>query len=375
MKKFLPLILLAVALGISYLLISIQPKAKKIETPSLITPVEYLVAKAKPTTIRIESEGILQPRIETQFISPVAGQVIEIGENFYPGRFFQKGEVLFKLDDSDYKFQVKNAETNLAQAELAFELEKALSVQAKKDWEKLNLGEANDLVLRKPQLKQAKKNLESAQVSLTFAQEQLEDTVFRAPYSGYLLSRTIDLGTEITGGMSGPIASAYSSGDAEIRLPLTESERLLIDTKNLNENTVRLYDSDKLVAQGKIQRIEASLNPNNRLFYAVALIENAFPEDNQIHTSEMFRGQYLDAMIDGILIDKAFTLPNEAIRESSTIYTITNQNQLVEKNITVISSNSKQVIVSTGLDDGDRVVVSPVPFYINGMSVKPILKP
>ena len=375
MKKFLPLILLAVALGISYLLISIQPKAKKIETPSLITPVEYLVAKAKPTTIRIESEGILQPRIETQFISPVAGQVIEIGENFYPGRFFQKGEVLFKLDDSDYKFQVKNAETNLAQAELAFELEKALSVQAKKDWEKLNLGEANDLVLRKPQLKQAKKNLESAQVSLTFAQEQLEDTVFRAPYSGYLLSRTIDLGTEITGGMSGPIASAYSSGDAEIRLPLTESERLLIDTKNLNENTVRLYDSDKLVAQGKIQRIEASLNPNNRLFYAVALIENAFPEDNQIHTSEMFRGQYLDAMIDGILIDKAFTLPNEAIRESSTIYTITNQNQLVEKSITVISSNSKQVIVSTGLDDGDRVVVSPVPFYINGMSVKPILKP
>ena len=375
MKKFLPLILLAVALGISYLLISIQPKAKKIETPSLITPVEYLVAKAKPTTIRIESEGILQPRIETQFISPVAGQVIEIGENFYPGRFFQKGEVLFKLDDSDYKFQVKNAETNLAQAELAFELEKALSVQAKKDWEKLNLGEANDLVLRKPQLKQAKKNLESAQVSLTFAQEQLEDTVFRAPYSGYLLSRTIDLGTEITGGMSGPIASAYSSGDAEIRLPLTESERLLIDTKNLNENTVRLYDSGNLVAQGKIQRIEASLNPNNRLFYAVALIENAFPEDNQIHTSEMFRGQYLDAMIDGILIDKAFTLPNEAIRESSTIYTITNQNQLVEKNITVISSNSKQVIVSTGLDDGDRVVVSPVPFYINGMSVKPILKP
>lgn len=375
MKKILPLILLAVALGISYLLISIQPKAKKIETPSLITPVEYLVAKAKPTTIRIESEGILQPRIETQFISPVAGQVIEIGENFYPGRFFQKGEVLFKLDDSDYQFQVKNAETNLAQAELAFKLEKALSVQAKKDWEKLNLGEANDLVLRKPQLKQAKKNLESAQVSLTFAQEQLEDTVFRAPYSGYLLSRTIDLGTEITGGMSGPIASAYSSGDAEIRLPLTESERLLIDTKNLNENTVRLYDSGKLVAQGKIQRIEASLNPNNRLFYAVALIENAFLEDNQIHTSEMFRGQYLDAMIDGILIDKAFTLPNEAIRESSTIYTITNQNQLVEKNITVISSNSNQVIVSTGLEDGDRVVVSPVPFYINGMSVKPILKP
>ena len=138
MKKFLPLILLAVALGISYLLISIQPKAKKVDTPSLITPVEFLVAKAKPTTIRIESEGILQPRIETQFISPVAGQVIEIGGNFYPGRFFQKGEVLFKLDDSDYKFQVKNAETNLAQAELAFELEKALSVQAKKDWEKLN---------------------------------------------------------------------------------------------------------------------------------------------------------------------------------------------------------------------------------------------
>ena len=358
----------------SYLLVTFQPKASKIESSPLITKVEYLEVNAKPTQVRIETEGILKPRIESQFISPVNGQVIHIGNNFYPGKFFKSGEVLFKLDASDYEDRLKNAETNLAQAELRYAQEAALAIQASKDWEKLKLGKANDLVLRKPQLKQAEKQLESAKAALAFAKRELADTVFKAPYSGYLLTRNIDLGTEISGGISGSVASAFASGDGEIRLSLNEDEKRLIETDKLSNNRVRFYDSGQLVATGYIDRLEASLNPNNRLFYAVAVIEDALPGDNDIYTSSVFRGQFLNAYIDGISFEKAFTLPSEAIRGSSNVYLINKSNQLVEKEIKITSSNSQDFIVTEGLKDGDRVVLGPVPFFIEGMSVNPSLQ-
>lgn len=376
MKKFLPLIIIIFAIVVSYLLITFQPKASKIESSPLITKVEYLEVNAKPTQVRIESEGILKPRIESQFISPVNGQVIHIGNNFYPGKFFKSGEVLFKLDARDYEDRLKNAETNLAQAELRYAQEAALAIQAAKDWEKLKLGKANDLVLRKPQLKQAEKQLESAKAALAFAKRELADTVFKAPYSGYLLSRNIDLGTEISAGLSGAgaVASAFASGDGEIRLSLNEDEKRLIQTDTLSKNRVQFYDSGQLVATGHIDRLEASLNPNNRLFYAVAVIKDALKGDNQIHASSVFRGQFLNAYIEGLTFEKAYTLPSEAIRGSSNVYLINKSNQLVEKEVIIANSNSQTVIVTEGLKDGDRVVVGPVPFFIQGMSVNPSLQ-
>lgn len=374
MKKFLPLILIIPALGISFLLITFQPKPTKVEIPPLITKVEFLRAESATTQISIQTEGILKPKTESQFISPVNGQVIFIGDNFYPGKYFKKNEVLFKLDASDYEDRLKNAETNLAQSELRYEQERALALQAARDWEKLNLGQATDLALRKPQLKQAKKMLESAQAAVAFAKRELQETVFRAPYSGYLLNKTIDLGTEITGGFSGPVASAFASGDAEIRLPLNENEKGLINTDTLKANRVRFYDAGKLITTGSIDRLEASLNPNNQLFYAVAVIKDALPENNEIHSAPVFRGQFLSAFIDGVIFDKAYTLPNEAIRGSSMLYLINSSNQLEEREIKIASTSDSHVVVTEGLEDGDRVVLGPVPFYIQGMSVNPILK-
>ena len=108
--------------------------------------------------------------------------------------------------------RLKVAEFQLAQAKLSLAEQKALAKQAKADWEKLDFGQANDLVLRKPQLNQAIASLASAEASFNSAKSDLEDTVFKAPYSGYLLSRNIDLGTVVNGNTASPVAQAYAVG-------------------------------------------------------------------------------------------------------------------------------------------------------------------
>jgi len=333
-----------------------------------------MLAESKPTQITLQSEGILMPKVESQLIPEVSGKVIEIRENFYPGKFFEEGELLFQIDPIDYEDRLKKAELGLAQAELIFLEQNALSEQALLDWQKLDLGTPNDLVLRKPQLKQAEKNLASAQANLELASRELSKTRFTAPYSGYLLNRSIDLGTVVNGSMSGPVALAYASGDGEVRLSLNEREKELLKAQDVGRNKVRLMHSstNSLLAEGFIDRVEASLNPKNRLFYSVALVKNAFLEKDSGLNSQLSRGQYLKAEIDGIILETAFTVPNVALHRLNTVYVINSDNLLVEKQVSVVQSNSHHTIISSGLSDSDRIVISPIAYYVKGMEVEPI---
>ena len=374
MKNKITLTAIIAVLLISSLLFWIQPKASKADNPRLITKVEYMLAESKPTQITLQSEGILMPKVESQLIPEVSGKVIALGENFYPGKFFELGELLFKMDPIDYEDRLKKAELGLAQAELIFLEQTALSEQALLDWQKLDLGNPNDLVLRKPQLKQAEKNLASAQANLELASRELSKTRFTAPYSGYLLNRSIDLGTVVNGSMSGPVALAYASGDGEVRLSLNEREKELLKAQDVGRNKVRLVhaSTNSLLAEGFIDRVEASLNPKNRLFYSVALVENAFPEKDSGPNPQLSRGQYLKAEIDGIILEAAFTVPNVALHRLNTVYVINSENLLVEKQVSVVQSNSHHTIISHGLNPDDRIVISPIAFYVKGMEVEPI---
>ena len=376
MKKFLPLYILLGAIFICALLLQFRPKPKKVETPRLVPPVEYLIVEAKDTQIIIESEGILKPKIESAFISEVSGKVIHIGQNFYPGSYFETGETLFKIDPLAYEERLKLAEFQLAQAKLYLAEQKALSEQAKADWEKFDFGEANDLVLRIPQLNQAIARLESAEASVNTAKSDLEDTVFKAPYSGFLISRNIDLGTVVNGNMASPVAQAYAAGNGEVRLPINEREKQLLTLQGSLSNNVRFYhaSSKTLLAEGTIERIEATLNSNNRLFYCVGEITNAFSNEDTLYKSPLQRNQFLVAEIEGQTINSASTIPNSALRNNEYVYTINEENRLVQKKVTVIYKNKDSVIISEGLDAVEKIVISPIPFFVENMAVEPVAK-
>ena len=374
MKNKITIISAFAVLLISSLLYWIQPKANKASSPRLITKVEYILAEAKPTQITLQSEGILMPKVESQLISEVSGKVISISDNFYPGKFFESGELLFQIDPIDYEDKLKRAELGLAQSELLFLEQTAQSEQALLDWEKLDLGTPNGLVLRKPQLKQAEKNLASARANLELASRELDKTGFKAPFSGYILNRSIDLGTVINGRVSGPVALAYASGDGEVRLSLNEREKNLLKAIDMGDNKVRFIHAskDSVIAEGTIDRVEASLNPQNRLFYSVAVVKDAFPNKSSLPLSKLYRGQYLKAEIDGQILESAFTLPNGAVHRLNTVYVINEDNFLEEKQVTIVQSNSNHTIISDGLNPDDRIVISPIAFYVKGMEVEPI---
>jgi len=136
--------------------------------------------------------------------------------------------MLAQVDPRDYEIALILADANVAQASATLAEEQALAKQAAADWRNLGRrGSPSDLTLRKPQLAAAEANLAGARGQVQRAQLDLERTTIAAMYDGRISAKQVDLGQYVNTGSS--LAQIYSTGNAEIRLPLTSNQLQFID--------------------------------------------------------------------------------------------------------------------------------------------------
>ena len=152
-KAIIPLIVLAVFIIVALLIFNNPPEAKRSHLPSKPQlTVETLALKQAPYQVRLQSYGTVRPRIESQLVAQVSGQIVEVSPQFRNGGFFERGDQLVRIDSRDYEAEVNIAKAALISAEQLLAEEQARSEQALEDWRRLgNTTQASDLVLRKPQ--------------------------------------------------------------------------------------------------------------------------------------------------------------------------------------------------------------------------------
>ncbi len=226
MKRILlPFVIFVVLIAVGMLVLRNPPEANRGGGPKgPQTVVEVITVQPRDYPITVASYGTVQPRTRSVLVAQVAGQIVDVAENFRAGGFFSKGDVLLNIDPRDYEAAVSIAEATLMDALQAEAQEQARAEQAQIDWQRIGEpGEVpSDLVLRKPQLKAAEARVVSARSSLTRAKLDLERTSIRAPYSGRVLRQSVDLGQVVTGGAQ--LGEVYATDYAEVRLPLRTAD-------------------------------------------------------------------------------------------------------------------------------------------------------
>jgi len=158
------LALIAGAVVFYKFLVATGPEPKQRPAPRHLPVVETMTLDAVDYRVKLPSQGIVEPRTETQLTAEVAGKVSRIDDAFLGGAAFEEGEILIELDDRDYRTALKRAQAALVQAKAALVQAEAETAKAREDWERLNLeGEPSDLALRLPQLREAEANVEAAE--------------------------------------------------------------------------------------------------------------------------------------------------------------------------------------------------------------------
>ena len=371
-----PILVILIGSFFAFLISVSSPKPKKgIELPKP-TPVFYEVVTKKNITLKIFTNGEVKPLNEINLISQVSGQIVEAADEFVEGGIIKAGSPLVWIDDRDYKLAVISAESRVAQASKLLEREIAESELAKNDWEELGLGEASPLTLRIPQLKEAEAAEKAALADLEKAKLNLERTIVKLPFQGIIREKKTGVGQFV--GAGSILATAFSTEEVLIALPLTDTELSYLglplayeEEKPFTGPKVKFLSSvsnKTFEWEGRIVRTAGSIDPPTRLVYVYAEVINPYQQSPPLAI-----GMFVDAIINGKTIKDGYLVPNSAVNNNSNIYAIDKNDNLEIREIEILGTDRDYVIIKGEINEGERVVVSPLNNAKTGMSLKPIL--
>ena len=192
------------------------------------------------------------------------GRRRDVGTGDYVGR----GTVLAQIRQQDLKNQLDQAEAQLSQAE-------AQHLQASQDNERAKALFATQSLI-KPDFDQAQARFDStlgavnqAKAALHQAQLAFEDSDLKAPFSGYILARNIELGD-----LASPATTAFTIDDTHaVKVSFGVPEYSLKHLRLGQEFTIRLQDDPKDY-QGRVTSISPSADEKNRVFAVEVTVAN-----------------------------------------------------------------------------------------------------
>ena len=353
------------------------PKAEKSPPAGArATPVDIETLRLRDYQVVLDSYGVVEPRTQTTLIPQVSGVIAQVSDAFRSGGYFDKGEVLVRIDDSDYRIAVKDAEAPLLKARAVLAEEQARAKQALDDWNTLERKtKPSPLVLRKPQVEAAKAELLAAEARLQRARLDLQRTRIVAPYDGRVQSTDSDVGQYVTAGTR--LADIFSTAVLEVRLPLNHQQLQYVDLpeRHLNDEQVKpLAEAVFSVEQGgkqwdyagKIVRTESQIDSDTRQLFVVAEIDAPFANSER---PLLKIGQFVDAGIRGHRLRDVFVIPRRLLLQGDEVL-LAAGGAVERRPVSVVWRDARDAVIDDGLQDGELLIVTALGDAVSGMRIK-----
>ena len=367
LKSILPISFIVGSVLVAVLLILFKPQAEKRSSQPKLPVVTVQKINSESITIPIFSRGTIKAGTDIILTSEVQGRVQSISTNFAPGGFFEKGEVLLKVDPVNYELDLAKVKSQVSKAELNL-------ARVKADVRTNRLGKTKIGLAR---VAEAKAQLSAAQADEERVKILLTKTEVRAPFSGRVLDKAIGSGQYISPGMQ--LGRIFATESAEIHLPLSDTQIALIDvpyhgSKNTEKNPlVRLtakYGETSFNWHGRIVGTLGGVNARNRLMYLVAHIDDPFGIDpTQTQRPPLTVGKFVEAEIEGSRFDNIFVVPREAIRNNNQVLTVDKSQRLHIREVEILYRGKNYIYIKNGLNENDHIVMTPLDVVVEGMRV------
>ncbi|KPA51477.1 hemolysin D [Photobacterium leiognathi subsp. mandapamensis] len=391
-RRILPLVIIAIFIAMSVLLLNNKkrPEQQKVQVR---TPVlEVIKIEKQDVQLSVNSYGVVEPKYKAEVVSEVIGSVNYISPDFAVGKFVSKGELLARLDDSDYHADLAQAEASLAQAQAKLKEEIARGKVAKKTLRDVSPNKQTALGLREPQRKQEEANVKFAQAAVERAKRNLTKTEIRAPFDALVKMKNINMGSYLTKGKL--IGELYGTETAEIRLPVTPNSLSYLDLNRLDNRKLNLEAQYGEVKTNhwaaKLVRSEGIIDKDNRMIYLIAEVDDPYNLKSPLikpstqSTSSKFTsspslslpilqfGTFVTTTIQGKNVKDVIKLPRHVVR-SEQVIVVDSQNKTQTRQVKVVRADNENAYVIGGLEDGELVSLIRSDRLIDGTEVKTVM--
>jgi HlyD family secretion protein/macrolide-specific efflux system membrane fusion protein len=312
--------------------------------------------------IDVIETGKVQPRERVEIKSKVAGQVVKVFVE--EGQAVKKGQLLLRLDPTDYRRELERSQADLAQAQIAYQAADMLLERRKRGLEVRGVAQA-DVDLAENDLAAKKVAVERAKVALEAARDRLRYTEIVSPLDGTVIERGIQPGEVVTPGVQ-----ATFEGKALLTVADLSTLIVKVDLNQIDVAKVKLGQKASLTLDalpGKTyQAVVTKVAPASILPKGKDV--DVFPVEATLAAADgaIKPGMTADVRVHVDVRPGVLYLPIEAVaKEGGKSWVIKvasgpdGKPRTDRVEVQVGARNDREVEVVRGVDEGQHVVIRP----------------
>ena len=374
---FISVIILIGSVAVLGLIFSTEPEAERsgiAKQSAMLVQVETV--EQGTYSPAISATGTVQPSEEIILGARIEGEVINRTPAFVPGGYVEEDEVLLQIDSTDYVNDLMQANSELRQAKSALQQEMGLQEAAKREYALLEdtLSKTNRaLVLRQPQLLSAEAQVESAQAAVNQARLNLDRTTIRAPFNAHIIERDVNKGSLVSPGQSLGQLVGIDTYWVEVSVPMNKLGRLNFQEDG-EGSPVQIRNrsawKESQYREGRLFKMLGTLEYETRM--ARVLVEVKDPvsvKKGNESLPKLIIGSFVETSIQGKELDNVVIVNRDHIRSNETVW-VMQGDSLDIRDVGIEFQNSEYAFISSGLNDGDRVITTNLANVTQGAPLR-----
>jgi RND family efflux transporter MFP subunit len=356
MKTIFKLILIILVLAISISCTENRKPKKSMNGKLKEKEVIVMVQKMKLQNLDkfVNIIGKLEGITDVDLSCETNGQVVEIYKNL--GDWVNEGDAIGRVDNEDAKNMLLQAQAALLASEANMETAE-ISMTASQNLYNENKISEREFLQAKSSLKNAQAGYNGALASAESARKNIENSQFTSPVSGYIAELKLEVGEMVNPGMK--IAGIVNSKKLKIKAGISESDISFVQ----KDDPIKIIYKDKEYV-GKISGvgIRPTTGGNN---YPVEIVLNN--PNNELYPGMVIGGQIFSQTYENILYTSIENLREKY--DKKFVYIINSENRAEIKIVTLGEKVENNIIITSGLEIGDRLVIDGIDSLSDGTLV------
>ena len=356
-------------LTLAWWIVSQPPRVERRPPPPPSPPVvDIMTTEQRLQSPTLNGFGRVEAEQSTELASRVAGQLERFGEGVLPGRVVEQGAPVAHIDQADLRLTLEDAEAQLANAQAQLALEQAEQQRARSEYESFGRqlsAERRALVLREPQLRQAQAQVTQARVVRDQAALNLERATLTAPWRAMVQERLVGAGSLLSQGTAVVSLVGVEQFWVRASLPgetldwLSPGCSVTLSSQGWPEGASR---------EGTLISILPNLEENG--LQAQLLIAVDDPLALNLDGPALRIGDVLRVAFHTTAQEPLIALPSAALRPGEQVWWVDDENRLQRTNVTLAYRGQEEVLIRSGLEPGQRVVIAGLAQPREGQEVR-----
>lgn len=354
-----------------------EPTARQINaTRRSAALVETVTVERGTWSPRLVVLGTVEPARDIILSPRVDGQMIELADEFVPGEMVREGDLLLRIDPADFENTLSIRRSELEQAEASLEIEQGRQSLARKELALLE-GTIDDtnraLVLREPQIASIRAEVSAAEAAVERAQLDLDRTKVCAPFDAQILSRSVNVGSQVAGGDELARLVGIREYWIMAAVPVRSLRWIDFERSGRQGSAVTLRNPDAwppgVERQAEVTRMIGTLDQQTRL--ARVRVTLTDPLGLESNLPPLILRTLIETEITGRPIENVVRLSRQYVRENDTVW-VMQDGKLQIRDTEIVFRDAEYAFIRDGLESGDEVVTTTLATVAEGVGLRKV---